>query len=104
MTCRNEVGDILKSDLLEFATLDPRPVQLEPAEWNSDYLNEMNPLPAISKSVHQSNSIKLSSSSLSRSKFSQKISPHTVLGRYLLLIYERYTEENNITIIMFAFG
>ena len=106
MTCRNEVGDILKSDLLEFATLDPRPVQqLEPtAEWNSDYLNEMNPLPAISKSVHQSNSIKLSSSSLSRSKFSQKISPHTVLGRYLLFIYERYTEENNITIIMFAFG
>ena len=84
MTCRNEVGDILKSDLLEFATLDPRPVQqLEPtAEWNSDYLNEMNPLPAISKSVHQSNSIKLSSSSLSRSKFSQnKISPHTVLGK-----------------------
>ena len=104
MTCRNEVGDILKSDLLEFATLDPRPVQLEPTEWNSDYLNEMNPLPAISKSVHQSNSIKLSSSSLSRSKFSQKISPHTVLGRYLLFIYERYTEENNITIIMFAFG
>ena len=87
MTCLNEVGDILKSDLLEFATLDPRPsdVQLDQpkSEWNSDYLNEMNPLPAISKSVHQSNSIKLSSSSLSRSKYSQKISPHTVLGKYL---------------------
>ena len=115
MTCRNEVGDILKSDLLEFATLDPRPVQqLEPtAEWNSDYLNEMNPLPAISKSVHQSNSIKLSSSSLSRSKFSQnKISPHTVLGKLYLhncslldktvivILYKMWKSMNECTCII----
>ena len=92
MTCLNEVGDILQSDLLEFATLNPRPVQQLHPEWNSDYLNEMNPLPAISNSIHQSSdSIKLSTSSIARSNFShRKTSPHTVLGKTLFHI-EKFT-------------
>jgi len=79
MTCLNDVGDTLESDLLEFSTHEQP--KLYQGWTSSDYLKEMNPaLPAISKSiVHQSiASDSISLSTLSRSR--QKTSPHAVLG------------------------
>lgn len=80
MTCLNDSGDTLESDLLEFSTHEQP--KLYQGWTSSDYLKEMNPaLPAISKSiVHQSiASDSISLSTLSRSR--QKTSPHAVLGK-----------------------
>ena len=105
MSCEDDSGHFLHSDSLEFSTrhissLRNRDSTLS-GDNKSDYLTEMNLklLPAISNSIQQETAlasaaaaaadntiigddpIKVSTSSLSRSYYTKKTSPHAVLGR-----------------------
>ena len=104
MSCEDDSGHFLHSDSLEFSTRHISSLRnrdsTHSGDNKSDYLTEMNLklLPAISNSIQQETAlasavakadntiigddpIKVSTSSLSRSYYTKKTSPHAVLGR-----------------------
>ena len=109
MSCVDNSGNHLASDSLEFSTRHLSSLRHHPSNSvassmasaasaastgsakssKSDYLTEMNLklLPAISHSIQsgdiEENPIKVSTSSLSRSYYNKKTSPHAVLGKPL---------------------
>jgi len=106
MSCEDDSGHFLHSDSLEFSTRHISSLRnrdsTHSGDNKSDYLTEMNLklLPAISNSIQQETAlarasaaaaaadntiigddpIKVSTSSLSRSYYTKKTSPHAVLG------------------------
>ena len=101
MSCEDDSGHFLHSDSLEFSTRHISSLRnrdsTHSGDNKSDYLTEMNLklLPAISNSIQQEaalaaaadntiigdDPIKVSTSSLSRSYYTKKTSPHAVLGK-----------------------
>ena len=102
MSCEDDSGHFLHSDSLEFSTRHLSSLRNSNRDSTqldnnkSDYLTEMNLklLPAISNSIQQEaalaadnniigdDPIKVSTSSLSRSYYTKKTSPHAVLGNF----------------------